>query len=389
MMPRMTIVLPHPLFSRDSGNIRTLELLLLKPADFQVTILEMQFDSEIKNDNVDLFNSLSNVSLVSVKCLDHWIQSFNARPPISTFLLWFVRPLIISFMRFRYWRKLHFLKKDDIIYIFDNVHSRLIPRTRAFILGSNHGFIYERIARTGIRETLAKLAGKLTLLHLLNHRINGFHLFPGMLELIRVKLSDSIILPLGIMTSAYDIGIRTGKAKFLFAAQLKEGKGIITLIEAWKISGLGESANLEICGWGPMGEYLNSLNIKGVRFHGYVSDKDLRHIYSACDVFVYPTRGDNYGFTILEALASGMKVLTSEILRGLFDEYESAGYLYYTGEKPEDYAKRMVELTQEIDNIRSNAKSIREMTVRLNDIKPISKVFFDFCRTISSSEEKN
>jgi hypothetical protein len=47
-MLKMTIVLPHPLFSRDSGNIRTLELLMHKPKDFRVIILEIKFDAEIK-----------------------------------------------------------------------------------------------------------------------------------------------------------------------------------------------------------------------------------------------------------------------------------------------------------------------------------------------------
>jgi len=78
---------------------------------------------------------------------------------------------------------------------------------------------------------------------------------------------------------------------------------------------------------GALGEYIKSMNLKEVIFHRYVSDKELRDIYSLCDIFVYPIRGDAYGFTILETLASGMHVLTSEILRGLFDEYESGGYL--------------------------------------------------------------
>jgi len=387
-MLKMTIVLPHPLFSRDSGNIRTLELLMHKPKDFRVTILEKKFDAEIKKDNVDLFSSLRDVELVSVNSMDRWIFSLIAKPPFSTFLLWFIRPFLFTIMRFRYRKRLHFLKNEDIIYLFDNVTSNLIPRTRAFILGSNHGFIYERIPRSGIREILTRLAGKMTLLHLLSHKINGYHLFPGMIELMGVRPNNSIVLPLWIDTSAYKIGPRTGKARFLYAAQLKEGKGITTLIEAWKMAGLGENAILEICGWGPLGEYLKSMNIKGVIFHGYVSDKELRDIYSLCDIFVYPTRGDNYGFTVLEALASGMHVLTSEILRGLFDEYESAGYIEYIGSEPEDYAKRMIELAQEIDIIRSEAKSTRELTVRLNDIVSISKTFFDFCRSISSDRKK-
>jgi glycosyltransferase involved in cell wall biosynthesis len=229
----------------------------------------------------------------------------------------------------------------------------------------------------------------MTLQHLLDHRINGYHLFPGMIELMGVRPNKSIVLPLWIDTSAYNIGPRTGKARFFYAAQLKEGKGIITLIEAWKMSGLGENPTLEICGWGPLSEYLKSMNLKGVIFRGYVSDKELRDIYSLCDIFLYPTRGDNYGFTVLKALASGMYVLTSEILSGLFDEYESAGYLEYVGSEPEDYAKIIIELAREIDIIRSEAKSAMELTVRLNEIVSISKTFFDFLGPFLLTERIN
>jgi hypothetical protein len=84
---------------------------------------------------------MGDVELVSVNSMDRWIFSINAKPPFSTFLLWFIRPFLFTIMRFRYIKRLHFLKNEDIFYLFDNVTSDLVPSTRAFILGSNHGFI--------------------------------------------------------------------------------------------------------------------------------------------------------------------------------------------------------------------------------------------------------
>lgn len=388
LLIKMTIVLPHPIFSRDSGNIRTMELLKYKPDDFKVTILYADFPTDVKQDNVDLLNALSNVRVVSIKSLDHKIYTVHLRPPISTLLLWFIKPFLIRLERLIYGKKLKFLSDEDVIYLFDNTYSEILPPTRAFTLGSSHAFIYERLMRSNIRELFTKFAAKLVLIGVLNHRISGYHLFPGTIDLVGAFPKKYIILPLGIISDEYHIGIRRGVPKFLFAAQLKDGKGILTVIEAWKLSGLGSSAHLEICGWGPLGEQLRSLNLQGVNFRGYVSDNDLRNIYSECDIFVYPTRGDNYGFTILEALASGMKVLTTEILKGLFDEFETSNSLEYIDDNPESFSRRMVFLASHIDEVRANAKQTRELTIKLNDLEFISNKFFDFCRQ-SVSERLN
>ena len=387
-MVKMTIILPHPIFSRDSGNIRTLELLKHKPDDFKVTILYADFQTDVKQDNVDLLNDLSSANLLSVKSLDHKIYSMDLKPPLSTFLLWFVKPFLIRLEWAINRKKLKFLSDEDVIYLFDNTYSEILPSTRAFILGSNHAFIYERLNRYGFREFVTKFAAKLTFIGVLNHRISGYHLFPGMIDLVGAAPKKYITLPLGIISNEYHVGRRNGKPKFLFAAQLKEGKGILTIIEAWKLSGLGSSASLEVCGWGPLAEQLRSLNLHGINFHGYVSDRDLRDIYSECDIFLYPTRGDNYGFTILEALVSGMKVLTTKIMKGLFDDFESSDSLEYIEDNPESFSRRMVFLAAHIDQVRDNAKQTRELAIKQNDLKFISNKFFDFCRQ-SASERLN
>lgn len=377
---KMTIILPHPIFSKDSGNIRTLELLKYKPDDFQVTILYADFATEVKRDNVDLLNELKNVKSVSMKSLDHKIYAMHSKPPLSTLLLWFIKPLLLRLERKINRKKIKFLKGEDLIYLFDNIYSGILPSTKGAIIGSNHAFIYERLKRSHYRELLTKFAAKLLFIGVLNHRISYYHLFPGIIDLVGLSPKKYIILPLGIISDEYHIGIRRGKPIFLFAAQLKEGKGILTIIEAWKLSGLGRSASLEICGWGPLAEQLRSLNLRGINFHGYVKDRDLREIYSECDIFLYPTRGDNYGFTILEALVSGMKVLTTKIMKGLFDDFESSDSLEYIEDSPESFSRRMVFLAAHIDQVRANAKQTRELTIKQNDLKFISNKFFDFCR---------
>jgi len=50
-----------------------------------------------------------------------------------------------------------------------------------------------------------------------------------------------------------------------------------------------------------------------VRFIGYTSDEDLRALYSACRVCVYPSLYEGFGLPPLEAMACGAPVITSRI----------------------------------------------------------------------------
>lgn len=50
-----------------------------------------------------------------------------------------------------------------------------------------------------------------------------------------------------------------------------------------------------------------------VCFTGYVSDADLRALYSSCSVFVYPSKYEGFGLPPLEAMACGAPVVTSDI----------------------------------------------------------------------------
>jgi glycosyltransferase involved in cell wall biosynthesis len=59
-----------------------------------------------------------------------------------------------------------------------------------------------------------------------------------------------------------------------------------------------------------------------VRFTGFVSEADKRDLYNLADVYVMPSRGEGFGFVLLEAMACGVPVIAScldggrEALRG-------------------------------------------------------------------------
>jgi alpha-1,3-rhamnosyl/mannosyltransferase len=67
-------------------------------------------------------------------------------------------------------------------------------------------------------------------------------------------------------------------------------------------------------GW-QTGETLRALHLLGdrARLLGYVSDADLAALYRRCGVFCYPSLGEGFGLPVLEAMAAGAAVVTSNV----------------------------------------------------------------------------
>ena len=103
----------------------------------------------------------------------------------------------------------------------------------------------------------------------------------------------------------------------LFVGRLTFHKGINHLIEA---AGIYPNAKYLIVGAGPMEESLKrqaatSSNAKNIIFAGPASTEDLPQFYAACDVLVLlsVSRLEAFGLVMLEAMASGKPVVTSDM----------------------------------------------------------------------------
>jgi glycosyltransferase involved in cell wall biosynthesis len=101
---------------------------------------------------------------------------------------------------------------------------------------------------------------------------------------------------------------------FIYVGRLWEGKGLPYLLQAFKIvqQSIGESSLL-IVGDGPDEQHLKALaadlELNNVVFTGFRHVEALPALYTASDVFVFPTLGDPYGLVVDEAMACGLPAI--------------------------------------------------------------------------------
>ena len=102
--------------------------------------------------------------------------------------------------------------------------------------------------------------------------------------------------------------------RVLYHGRVDVRKGAIDLLYAWqRVPG---DARLVISGIGPdldaVGAKIAELGLGGrVEQTGYVAYENVPGVYRSCDVFVSPTYAEGFSNTILEAMASGLPVVST------------------------------------------------------------------------------
>lgn len=110
-----------------------------------------------------------------------------------------------------------------------------------------------------------------------------------------------------------------GQLTLLFVGRLETRKGFPTLLEAYaQLRRQRSDVRLVVVGDGPMRwgyeRQAEALAVPDVQFCGHVSNALLPHFYAAADVFCAPaTGGESFGIVLLEAMASGVPVVASDI----------------------------------------------------------------------------
>ena len=109
-------------------------------------------------------------------------------------------------------------------------------------------------------------------------------------------------------------GVPAG-TNLLYVGRVARDKNLDFLLECFReLRAAGLDVNLVIAGTGPyLEDFRKRCEGERVHFLGYVEGEDLSRAYASADVFVFPSTTDTYGNVVLEAQASGLPVVVSNI----------------------------------------------------------------------------
>lgn len=108
-------------------------------------------------------------------------------------------------------------------------------------------------------------------------------------------------------------GVNGKEVRLLYVGRISREKDLDVLAAAYKKTrDAGHPVKLYLVGDGPYAETLASALPDAV-FLGYLTGEKLAKAYASADVFVFPSTTDTFGNVILEAQASGLPVIVSDL----------------------------------------------------------------------------
>ncbi len=143
-----------------------------------------------------------------------------------------------------------------------------------------------------------------TLLHLEKHKFSRLSIWGRGIDctLFSPKMRDMSI------REKYGIGHET---LLIYVGRLAPEKEIPVLLKAVeRLNQKGLQFSLLLVGEGPERQALEGWGLPNVRFVGYQSGHALRALYASADIFVFPSPSETYGNVLLEAMASGLPVVS-------------------------------------------------------------------------------
>lgn len=142
-------------------------------------------------------------------------------------------------------------------------------------------------------------------------------------------------------------GLR-GHSVVLFFGGLKPRKNLFLLLDVWApVAARLPEARLMIAGGGPLRagleRHARRLGLKGrVVFTGYVPESEKAAHFNLADVFLFPSAMEGFGFTVAEAMSSGVPVVASD--RGSIPELVADGESGFACDPaaPDRFVERLV-----------------------------------------------
>ena len=351
------------------------ELWINRPDYVEITIFQPDF---IKNSRIsadDLTNLFEGADLISFRGYFNKFSFFENSVSGKLLAEFIFIPVLALVLKYTFLKKLRTrLAEFDVIYFFNsNREPKLLGSGKQILIGSTHAWF------PGNSNLFKKIELKLVINKLIMHNLTYFHFFPSQFSLLKEEERKRFFsLPVGVETRKFVPLNRMENSiiKFLFYARLEECKGILTVLEAFKTLKNSDDIELHIVGSGTLLSRIESERDKRILVHGFVSESSLPKLISLCDIFVYPSECDSSPAVVLNALSSGLHVITTPEISKNFLPMLEAGFITTARSQMDDTANSMLWAMENIENIRANKIKCHNMVAEKYDWEQISKEFY-------------
>ncbi|HEV8512993.1 MAG TPA: glycosyltransferase family 4 protein, partial [Cyclobacteriaceae bacterium] len=124
------------------------------------------------------------------------------------------------------------------------------------------------------------------------------------------------------------------KVRFLYLGSLVPAKGLPLLLDVWRENEFNERAELWMIGSATNFALKQMENVKGIKYKGKVPRAHLPTLLRQCDCLIFPSFFEGFGQVILEAMAAGLTVITTDATAGPdIIEHEKEGFLISVGDR--------------------------------------------------------
>ncbi len=125
--------------------------------------------------------------------------------------------------------------------------------------------------------------------------------------------ADTVVIPNGLHLDKFDAS-RERKRSILIVTRMLKRKGVQDVLHA--LSGTDTGFEINIVGTGPYLDELKSLAGTldvDVRFHGWLDNDsaELKELFETAAIFVFPSHAENFPLVLLEAMAAGNAIVTT------------------------------------------------------------------------------
>jgi glycosyltransferase involved in cell wall biosynthesis len=151
----------------------------------------------------------------------------------------------------------------------------------------------------------------------------------------------------------------------LFAGRFTKQKNIDSIIKAMRIiEGTSLKCALDILGDGPLKSELEreSTGIKGITFHGWVAEKEVREMMLETDIFILPSFSEGLSVACLHAMSQGCALVLSNIPMNL-DLLDEGKNGYFASHDPQSVASAILRCSESLERLKQGSlEKVREFT---------------------------